>query len=216
MKVGTDGVLLGAWANVAKAKRILDVGTGTGVIALILAQRSLPTAHIDAIDIAEDAFDLATENVLQAPWPDKVAVHQKSFQNFNALPYDMIVSNPPYFNKSYKPPKALRTQARHTDTLSHEVLLQNAKRLLASDGNLNLILPEAEGNQLLAHAIETGWSCSRLCRFRSRKEKPVERLLIEFQFTPSETIEEELTLYENGETWSTGYQNLTHELYLKL
>lgn len=216
MKVGTDGVLLGAWADVAQAKRILDVGTGTGVIALIMAQRSLPTAHIDAIDIAAEAFEQATDNVLQSPWPTKVSVHKIPLQDFEGLPYDLIVSNPPFFNKSYKPPEVSRTQARHTDTLSHEALLHNARRLLTPNGKLNLILPETEGNQLLSHAREMGWYCSRLCTFRSRKEKPVERLLLELQLTASITIEEQLTLYERDEIWSPEYQSLTRELYLKL
>lgn len=216
MKVGTDGVLLGAWAEVDQAKRILDVGTGNGVIALIIAQRSSDKAHIDAIDISEAACKQAIENVANSPWPAKIKVHHQALQDFNASPFDLIVSNPPYFNKSYKPPEALRTQARHTETLSHETLLVNAKRLLAAHGRLNLILPVVEGKQLLEQAIKMDWCCSRLCTFYSRKEKSPERLLLELQLQAGPTIEQELILYESGDVWSADYQNLTRHLYLKL
>jgi tRNA1Val (adenine37-N6)-methyltransferase len=216
MKVGTDGVLLGAWTSVANAKRILDVGTGTGVIALMLAQRSLGQAHIDAIDISADAYEQARINIFNSPWFATITAHHQALQDFSALPYDLIISNPPYFTNSYKPPAALRSQTRHTDTLPHETLLENARRLLAPTGKLNLILPAAEGNKLLNHAAKTGWHCSRLCAFRSRKEKPVERLLLELQFIASATIEEELILYESGDTWSARYQNLTRAFYLHL
>lgn len=216
MKVGTDGVLLGAWTAVDQAKRILDVGTGTGVIALIMAQQSSDRAHIDAIDISEAAGTQAIENVANSPWPAKIKVYHQSLQDFTASPFDLIVSNPPYFNKSYKPPTEKRMQARHTETLSHETLLQNAKRLLAPHGKLNLILPVAEGKQLLEQATKMDWWCSRLCTFYSRKEKPPERLLLELQLQAVPTVEQELILYESGNVWSSDYQNLTRDLYLKL
>ncbi|HNU42332.1 MAG TPA: methyltransferase [Cyclobacteriaceae bacterium] len=216
MKVGTDGVLLGAWTLVDEAKRILDVGTGTGVIALILAQRSSRQAHIDAIDISMDAFRQACTNIHHSPWPTKIRVYHSALQDFEATPYDLIVSNPPYFNNSYKPPEALRTQARHTETLSHEALLQHTKRLLAPGGKLNLILPVAEGNLLLDRARQMDWYCSRQCTFRSRKEKPAERLLLELQLQATPMIEQELTLYEKDEAWSADYQKLTRDFYLKI
>jgi tRNA1Val (adenine37-N6)-methyltransferase len=215
MKVGTDGVLLGAWTTVDQAKRILDVGTGTGVIALIMAQRS-DKSHIDAIDISEAACTQALENVNNSPWPTKIKVYHQALQNFTASPFDLIVSNPPYFINSYKPPEALRTQARHTETLSHETLLINAKRLLVPHGKLNLILPITEGKQMLERATKMDWCCSRLCTFYSRKEKPPERLLLELQLQAVPTIEQELILYESGDVWSADYQNLTRNLYLKL
>lgn len=216
MKVGTDGVLLGAWTNLGNAKRILDVGTGTGVIALILAQRSSTSTHIDAIDILADACEQAIENVSQSPWPQKVVVHYKSLQKYEASAYDLIVSNPPFFIKSYKPPKEQRTLARHTDSLSHAEILTHSERLLAPTGRLALILPEVEGSLMIKLAINYGWHCLRTCAFRSRPEKPVERLLIELSPSPQTLQTEDLVLYDHDETWSADYKKLTRDLYLKL
>lgn len=214
MKVGTDGVLLGAWTSLDNAKRILDVGTGTGVIALILAQRSSTSTHIDAIDILADVCEQAIENVSQSPWPQKVVVHHKSLQKYEAPAYDLIVSNPPFFNKSYKPPKEQRTLARHTDSLLHNEILLHSKRLLTSTGRLSLILPEVEGNLMIKLAINYGWHCIRTCAFRSRPEKSVERLLIEFSLQPGKEIFDELVLYREKEVWSEAYRKLTQDLYL--
>ncbi|MBX2915059.1 MAG: methyltransferase [Cyclobacteriaceae bacterium] len=215
MKVGTDGVLLGAWASVTNARRILDVGTGSGVIALMLAQRTQPDTHIDAIDISEDDCKVAQENVGQSPWPKKVTIQPCSLQELISEPYDVIVSNPPYFINSYKPPGAKRTRARHTETLSQHDLLYHSKRLLSPSGKLTVILPETEAGKLVELSYKSGWFCTRKCLFRSRQAKPVERVLLELslQFEPLHA--EELVLYESGENWSKAYKNLTNAFYLK-
>lgn len=215
MKVGTDGVLLGAWVNVTEARRILDVGTGTGLIALMLAQRTPTQVQIDGIEISESDVQQARQNIRLSPWPEKVQVHHGSLQKFQAEPYDLIVSNPPYFNKSYPPPELLRTQARHSITLSAQDLLEHSKRLIRETGTLGVILPENEGRHLLSLAEQTGWYCTRECIFQSRKEKPVERLLLEFQRFPSSTKKESLVLYSTGENWSNAYRALTRDFYLK-
>ncbi|MBP9927128.1 MAG: methyltransferase [Cyclobacteriaceae bacterium] len=214
MKVGTDGVLLGAWTKVESAKRILDVGTGSGVMALILAQRSSAQAMIDAIDIAKEECEQARENIARSPWPAKVQIHNQSFQKFKAEPYDLIVSNPPYFNNSYKPPKATRLVARHTQTLTHQDLLTHNKRLLKPSGRLNLILPATEGSQMKLMAEREGWFNTRECSFRSRNNKPIERLLLEFQLVKGKLNKEELVLYKAEQEWSPEYYTLTKEFYL--
>ena len=217
-KVGTDGVLLGAWANVQGAKRILDVGAGSGVIALMLAQRSSNDTHIDAIDISQADCDQAKENVAGSPWPTKVVIRNISLQKFEADPYDLIVSNPPYFIDSARPPVEGRIRARHTELLPQQELLGSAKRLLAQGGKLCLILPVTEGQTFLSRANSSGWHCTRLCEFRSRTNKPVERLLIQLQVDANKLIHESLLLYQNevGEEWTAHYKDLTRDYYLKI
>ncbi len=217
-KVGTDGVLLGAWADVTKTKRILDVGAGSGVIALMLAQRSSPDSLIDAIDISQQDCEQANENVARSPWPKKVTIRNIPFQKFESEPYDLIVSNPPYFIDSAKPPEEERIRARHTESLRQEELLENAKRLLAPSGKLCFILPVTEGQSFLTRASILGWHCTRLCEFRSRSNKPVERLLFQLQLTEYDLIKESLVLYKNetGEEWTDDYKRLTRDFYLKI
>lgn len=142
MKVGTDGALLGAWAAPKKARTILDIGTGTGLIALMLAQRC--TALIDAIDIDADACLQATENVARSPFGNRIRVHHAGLSGFHPSEpssYDLIVSNPPYFHQSLKCPDPKRNRARHSDSLSLEELFRESRRLLAPEGRLSLILP---------------------------------------------------------------------------
>jgi tRNA1Val (adenine37-N6)-methyltransferase len=214
MKVGTDSVLLGAWVELKNAQRLLDVGTGSGVMALILAQRTSTHSIIDAIDIAKEDCEQARENIGRSPWPSKVNVHNQPLQKFNAAPYDLIVSNPPYFNNSYKPPKATRIVARHTQTLTHHDLLTHSKRLLKPSGRLNLILPATEGSLIKLMAESEGWFNTRVCSFRSRSNKPVERLLLEFQLEKQNVRKEELVLYKEVQEWSSEYYMLTKEFYL--
>lgn len=215
-KVGTDGVLLGAWADVSHANRILDAGTGSGVIALMMAQRSSPQTHIDAIDISEEDVKQARENIADSPWPNKISVEHFTLQQFESDSYDLIVSNPPFFIDSAKPPAEERTRARHTESLPPEELLTHAKRLLASKGKLCVILPVTEGQSLIALAEGRGWHCTRLCEFKARVNKPVERLLIQLEQQKHDLRKESLILYERDEVWTTDYKNLTGSFYLKI
>jgi tRNA1Val (adenine37-N6)-methyltransferase len=216
MKVGTDGVLLGAWADITRAKRILDVGTGSGVIALMLAQRTHEKTHIDAIDISLSDCEQARENISRSPWHEKISVQHSSLQHFENEPYDLIVSNPPYFINSYKPPSPDRVNARHTETLEHHELLLHAKRLIKSTGKLAVVLPLIEANQLQESAKPDGWHCARRCTFQSRINKPIERVLLEFQLVESQVKDERLVLYDENSEWSAAYRGLTKDFYLKL
>ncbi|MBX2897728.1 MAG: methyltransferase [Cyclobacteriaceae bacterium] len=215
MKVGTDAVLLGAWVSVLPAKRMLDVGCGSGVIALMLAQRTQAHVHIDAIDISADDCQVANQNVADSPWATKIRVQHIALQEFKAAPYDLIVSNPPYFSNSFKPPTSKRMQARHTETLSHNDLLTHSSRLLSPAGKLSVILPEPEGQQFIMHAQRTGWYCNRMCYFKTRADKPAERLMVELSFQKETLYPEELILYQNKHDWSDAYLNLTRDFYLK-
>lgn len=214
-KVGTDGVLLGAWTNVKHAKRILDVGTGTGVIALMLAQRTSEDVHIDAIDLAKEDCDQANENFSASPWQTKLRATHSSLQAYDAPPYDLIVSNPPFFINSAKPPDAERLRARHTETLSLNDLITNAIRLLHKTGRLSVVLPTNEGEYFIAAAREHQFYCIRRCEFYSREHKPLERLLLEFGFQETSCETEKLLLYEKDEIWTEGYKALTRDFYLK-
>jgi tRNA1Val (adenine37-N6)-methyltransferase len=216
-KVGTDGVLLGAWSDIQGADRILDIGTGTGLIALMLAQRTPQTVLIDAVEIDKDDAQQARENVQNSPWPSKINVLHNPVQEFNPdYRYDLIVTNPPYFINSWLPPEKKRGQARHTQELSFEDLLLSVKRLLKKSGKLSIILPLQEGMQFIQQAHFHQLYCIRQLAFRSRSQKPVERLLLEFGENPQSIQKEELILHGDRDTWSEEYQDLTRNFYLKI
>lgn len=215
-KVGTDAVLLGAWVDVLGAHRILDIGTGSGVIALMLAQRSLLHTLIDAIDISSEDCEQAKENVAASPWPKKIRIKNLAFQKFESERYDLIVSNPPFFINSAKPPNKERTRARHTESLPPRELLAHAQRLLNPQGKLCLVLPITEAQHFIFLAEVQGWHCTRLCEFRARANKPPERLLFQLQRTKDKVQNDSLILYEQGDEWTTAYKNLTRDFYLNV
>jgi tRNA1Val (adenine37-N6)-methyltransferase len=215
MKIGTDAVLLAAWVNAIDASRILDIGTGCGVIALMLAQRTGSDALIDAVELDSSDAEQAKENVAHSPWPNKVRVHQSAIQAFEpSYQYDLIVSNPPYFKDSLLPPSPERTQARHATTLTLDELCSHAARMLASHGRFAVVLPVIEGNQFKAFAAESGLHLIRETSFHSRREKPQERWLFEFGFTPKSLDKSELILYESGSHKTRAYAELTSAFYL--
>ncbi len=217
MKVGTDGVLLGAWVNIGGAQTILDIGTGTGLIALMLAQRTPSNVCIDAIEVDAKACMDADENIRASPWTEKITLHQTAIQSYQPeKKYDLIISNPPYFINSFKPPDKSRHVARHTDTLTFEELIQASLRLLEPEGRLAVILPQTEGQLFLSLAQRKGLFCIRQWTFRSRIHKPIERLLLEFGRHPAKPEMGELLLYDQGEKWSEGYIALTKEFYLNI
>jgi tRNA1Val (adenine37-N6)-methyltransferase len=217
MKVGTDAVLLGAWVNIKGVKRILDVGTGCGIISLMLAQRTEEDVTIEGIEIEEQSAIQAQENLEKTSWCDRVLFHHCSLQHFrSSFKYDLIVSNPPYFNNSQLPPKAHRAKARHTDSLTHQELLNHSIRFLKVKGRLAVILPFEEGKLFVSLAKEVGLYLNRQLIFYSRKGKPQERWLFEFSFIPTILAVEYLVLYGDGEAWSSEYKSLTKAFYLKL
>lgn len=215
-KVGTDSVLLGVWVRISGTdKNLLDIGTGCGVIALILAQRSAQDARIDAIEIDEQEARQAAENVVHSPWKEKMRVHHTSLQDF--FPegkYDLIVSNPPYFTNSLLPSDKNRSRARHAHLLPYDELLDHAVRLMHKTGRLALILPPAEAAQLKALAKIRALMAIRTTSFRARAGKRVERILMELAFSGKAEKDDELILYEEGNKWSDAYVHLTRDFYL--
>ena len=216
MKVGTDAVLLGAWVNSPNAKTILDIGTGTGIIALMLAQKI--GAKIDAIDIDENAFTQAQENVKMCCWKERINVHHISLQQFaieNSSGYDLIVSNPPYFVDSSKANEESRTNARHTDQLPYIDLMNGILKLLNPTGKFYVILPKKESESFCELAKENKLFLTKLTRVITRTDKPEKRLLMRFEFTPKTFSEDSIIIEEDERhSYTNEYKELTKEYYL--
>jgi len=216
MKVGTDGVLLGAWTDCENATSVLDIGTGTALISLMIAQRS--TANIDAVEIDDEACRQATENIGKSPWKDRVEVFNQSFQDFTKSTekkYDLIVSNPPYFQNSLFTPDKKRTNARHNSNLKLEDLIQGSVKLLSENGALSIILPYLEGNMFILKASEMGLYCIRQTNVLPKPNREPKRLLLEFMKTKKPLVEQEIII-ELGKRheYSDAYKNLTKIFYL--
>lgn len=216
MKVGTDGVLLGAWADCENSKSILDVGTGTGLIALMLAQRS--NAQIDAIEIDQNACEQAADNVDKSLWKDRIHVINQSLQDYKKQTdkkYDLIVSNPPYFQNSLYAPDQNRTNARHNSSLEYDDILESASGLLSENGTLNLILPYLEGTMFILKASEKGFYCVRQTNVLPNPGKQPKRLLLEFKREKKPLVEQEIIIELNKRhEYSEAYKNLTKDFYL--
>lgn len=217
MKVGTDGVLLGAWAPVMDCQRILDVGTGTGLIALQLAQRTT-AAEITGIEIDADAAQQAKENVEQSPWSQRVSICHGDFLHHSAaLPYDLIVSNPPYFVDALRCPDQQRNAARHVDGLNYASLFRHARPLLQKEGSIALIVPAELERHVLDAAGTHGFYRIRCLRVFSKPGKPCRRLLLQFGQDPLHPFSgEELYITNEQGRYTSEYKALTGDFYLKM
>lgn len=222
MKVGTDGVLLGAWAQ--GGPRILDVGTGTGLVALMMAER-FPQARITAIDIDEDACQQACDNVLASPYADRVEVVNRSLQQFacagtverdRPIVFDAIVSNPPYFSDSLKNPDKTRQVARHTDMLSYRDLFAGVTCLLAGDGVFCMIAPSTELDRILTESYIQGLSMISRYAVKTTPDKLPKRYLLAFSPKRPATVDvRTVNLTERDGSRSEWYRNLTDNFYLR-
>lgn len=218
MKVGTDGVLLGAWADVRGASTILDIGAGTGLIALMLAQRA-PEARIDAVELDPGSARQAAENIAASPWSDRVRLFPIAIQDFVVSEgrfYDLIVSNPPFFTGALKSPKPGRNQVRHGETLSFSDLLRSACRLLSPQGRFSLILPYTEAKTFMELAVHYHFFINRVREVHARPGKPVERVLMEFGKSPGALVKEPALCLQGDESGvrSEEYGVLTEGFYL--
>lgn len=218
MKVGTDGVLLGAWADVNHAKTILDIGTGTGLIALMMAQRS--HAIIDAIDIESNAIMDAEYNFKNSSWSNRLTASCISLQDFtknNKKKYDCIVSNPPFFNNSCQSDKREKMTARHTDSMSYEVLIKSVAESLSKSGTFSVILPSESEPAFIQIASTFLMHPSRITRVLPKPSKPIKRVMMEFGFQLQPLIENKL-IYETEirHTYTKEASMLLSDFYLKL
>ena len=216
MRVGTDGVLLGAWAQHPAPLRILDVGSGTGVISLMAAQR-WSEARIDAIDPDLGAFEQSRSNFEQSPWGNRLTAHHVDLQHFEAEPYDLIISNPPYFVNSLKNPDLIKSTARHTDTLPHNELVLHATRLLSPTGTFAVILPADLRLNLLEISKQNGLSLYRIAEIFDRQGRNQIRIMAEFKKSVSaEPINEKIYIRDvESNDYTEQYKTLTKDFYLK-
>jgi len=217
MKVGTDGVLLGAWCPVDNVTRVLDIGTGTGLLALMIAQRA-PQALVDAIELDEQAAEQARCNIALTSWSSRMQVFSTSVQQFCEIDYqlyDAIVCNPPYFVDSLKSPNASRTQARHTDTLTHDKLLSAANVLLTEQGALNVILPTLEADVFIEKAKKQQFSLSKVTNVLPTHTNVVKRRLMHFIRGDSQLVETQLVIETDRHVYTDDYKMLTKDFYLK-
>ena len=221
MKVGTDGVLLGAWADIESAQNILDIGTGTGVIAVMLAQRSQNTegVKIHGVEIDAAAADQAQENFKAAPFAERLAAFPLSIQDFakkSPVKYDLIVSNPPFFTGGTLNSSGDKTNVRHTVKLPHGDLLNATRELLAQNGKFCVILPLIEGLRFIEIAATYGLHITERTDVRFKKEKPIERLLLTFEHHPKAIDQKELILQHStmgDRDFTEAYRELTKDFY---
>lgn len=220
MKVGTDGVLLGAWASVEhQPENILDIGAGTGVIALMLAQRSA-AENIEALEIDEDAFEQAVENFENSDWGDRLFCYHAAFDEFveemEGEKYELIVSNPPFYSDDYSSQDARRDQARFAEALPFAELLEGVARLLSEDGKFSLILPRVEEEQFLKLAESHSLFPSRITRVKGNPEVPEKRSLLELGFE-RQLVEPSVLVIETARhEYTPEYIALTRDFYLKM
>lgn len=217
MKVGTDAVLLGAWAEADSPQNILDIGTGTGIIALMMAQKF--SADVHAIDIDADSSRLASRNFEASPWRDRMFAYHTSLQDFassTSQKFDLIVSNPPYFGHHKEVSPTARYIARHADLLPDHDLAEGISRLLLPGGSCCLILPPQHARVFLKNARPFGLFPEHITHVRTLPEKPVKRWLMKLGNTlPVNLKEDELLIKTNKESeFSPEFITLTKPFYL--
>lgn len=220
MKVGTDAVLLGAWTAVDGHDKALDIGTGTGIISMMLAQRN-ENLKVRAIDIHQASVREALYNFSRSPFRDRLEALECSAQEFSCIgqkSYDLIVSNPPFFLEGTRSELTQRDRARHTSSLSFEDLIGTVDQLLTRNGCFALILPVQEGQYFRKLAEAKGLYCVRYCEVRARAEKPIERLMMEFVREDKPIKKESLVINKDTgrNNWTDDYQALTRAFHIIL
>ncbi|WP_299264511.1 methyltransferase [uncultured Psychrosphaera sp.] len=239
MKVNTDGILLGAWAGVDNTKNILDIGTGTGLIALMLAQRteSLASAfkhssnnqptNISALEIDESAYQQAIFNVKQSPWAERIQVIHHDFlswqqeQKIEPESFDLIVSNPPYFEDSLLSDSQNKNLARHTKHMSFEQLLIAVDNLLTQGGEFNLVLPPEQASKVITLAENMGFTLTKQLLVKTTPKKPISRVLFclkkeQLPKTDETLTTSTLTIRDQEQNYTPEYIDLCKAFYLKM
>ena len=231
MKVGTDGVLLGAWTDLfhhapdaaERTFSILDIGTGTGLISLMLAQRAAEAGldfHIDAVEIDEEAAQQAQENIAASPWSSRISVFPLSLQAFeqNEHPqaYDLIVCNPPFYNATLKPDDAGRAVARHKDALPVSEIAKFAARRLTAHGRLSIIYPTDYDSEVMTAAVLCGLRPVHICDILTKVGKPCKRRMAEYSLQNAPLSREQLIIRNAEGKYTDAYRSLTADFYLHL
>ena len=219
MKIGTDGVLLGAWTSVQDAYSILDIGAGTGILALMLAQRS-DAEQIDALEIDEDAYEQCVENFENSSWADRLFCYHAALDEFveemEDEKYDLIISNPPFYTEDYKSGDTARNMARFAESLPFEELIKFASELLSDEGSFAVIIPYSEEKYFLKLSEKVNLFPNRITRVRGTENTPVKRSLLQLSFTEKPFSSNELILEVSRHQYTKDYQKMVAPFYLKL
>jgi len=215
MKVSTDGILLGAWAYLKGANTLLDIGTGTGLLALMCKQRQ-PALSITAVEIDEAAYKQAQQNIASSPWPN-ITVKHTTIQAFEqAAPFDVVISNPPYFNRSLKGLSDARNTARHTDGLSFDELIHAYMRLSHEHSCFNVILPTTEAGLFIELAKQSGLYLNAHCQIKTTPSKAFSRSLMRFSLVNTLPELTSLCIKDDNNRYSDDYIALCKAFYLKM
>ncbi len=214
MKVGTDSVLLGAWCELPKEAKVLDVGAGTGLLGLMLAQRG--AANIDAVELDKNAALQARENFLNSPWPQKFHMYNQAIQAFDKPGiYDVIITNPPFFHDSFLPAEGARAQARHSHSLPMEELLKAASQLLQVTGLFHIVLPAEQETFFCEKAAKVELYLNRRLAIHPRPESPANRVLMTFSFEKRTPESDKISIRQSRcNAYHQAYLRLARDFYL--
>ncbi len=222
MKVGTDGVLLGAWCDLGEfPDAILDIGAGTGVISLMLAQRS-DAMTIDAVELDDNAYEQTVENFEQSDWGDRLFCYNSSFNEFademaeEEEQYDVIVSNPPFYTDDFETESDARNKARFTSSLSFKDLIVGVSKILSERGMFSVVIPFKEEENFVELAKENNLFLNKVCHVKGNENTAVKRSLLSFSFEEKEIEKEELIIEKERHQYTDAYINLTKDFYLKM
>ncbi|PQJ80600.1 tRNA1(Val) (adenine(37)-N6)-methyltransferase [Polaribacter porphyrae] len=222
MKVGTDGVLLGAWCAIDDyVNSILDIGAGTGLIALMLAQRS-DAMTIDAVEVIGNAYEQTVENFENSDWRDRLYCYNASFQNFadeiaeEEETYNLIVSNPPFYTDNFETSDDARNKARFTSALSFKELICGVEKILSENGKFAVIIPYKEEQIFIELASKQSLFLNRICNVQGNSKSEIKRSLLEFSFHQTKIKKEHLVIEIERHQYTEDYINLTKDFYLKM
>lgn len=219
MKIGTDGVLLGAWTSTQNNPfSVLDIGAGTGIISLMLAQRC-NAELIDAIEIDENAYEQCVDNFEASPWGDRLFCYHAALEEFVDEiedTYDLIICNPPFYSEDYKTDNQQRDLARFSDAMPFENLIESASKLLSEDGVFSIIIPFKEEAKFIKIAASFSLFPNRILRVQGNPTSEIKRSLMEFSFRESDIKTSELIIETERHQYTLDYINLTKDFYLKM
>lgn len=219
MKIGTDAVLLGAWTSLSNNPfSILDIGSGTGILSLMLAQRS-HSEIIDSLEIDDEAYEQCVENYENSPWSDRLFCYHASLEEFaNEIDdkYDLIISNPPFYSEDYKSNSPQRDLARFEDAMPFNHLIESSSKLLSTQGTFNVIVPYKEELNFIELAEQSNLFANRILRVKGTSNSETKRSLLEFSFTKKEIITSDLTIELSRHKYTEEYINLTKDFYIKM